>query len=176
MVNFIKNSETVTTSEYQGNPNSVYDSVESGHKTEPFSFVNIFFNDDSAYDEIVVTSDRSDSAFESDNHTFSAIKQPIRGTVIPNSAPVANDDTATVGIYNSVTIDVLANDTDPEGDATTVTSIDSIFGGNAKIQENKIVYTAGSIPGEFSLTYTVQDAYGETDSGTVIVTVTAFPD
>ena len=154
----------------------MYDNVQTVHQTEPFSFVNVFFNDDSTFDEIIVTTDANHSAFESDNHTFSSIQQPIRGKVIPNTAPIANDDTATVGILNSVTIDVLANDTDPDGDETIVTSIDSIFGGSGAIEDNKIVYTAGSIPGEFSLTYTVQDAYGKTDSGTVVITVTAFPD
>ncbi|MEL6989486.1 MAG: Ig-like domain-containing protein, partial [Bacteroidota bacterium] len=171
LVSFIENSDAVNTSEYLGNPNSIYDTLESAHKTQPFSFVNVFFNDDSAFDEIVITSDQNDAAFESDNHTFSAVKQPIRGTVVPNTAPVANDDTATVGIYNSVTIDVLANDTDPEGDATSISSIDSVFGGEAIIEDNKIIYTADSMPGEFSLTYTVQDVYGKTDSGTVIITV-----
>lgn len=176
LVNFINDSGTVSTEEYNGNPNSIYDAVEGGHHLEPFSFVNVFFNDDSVYDEIVITTDQNTSAFESDNHTFSNIKQEIRGTVVQNTAPIANDDTATVTILNSVIIDVLANDTDPEGDATTIASIDNIFGGNAVIEDNKIVYTADSIPGEFSLTYTVQDAYGKTDSGTVVITVIGFPD
>ncbi|MEO1671323.1 MAG: Ig-like domain-containing protein [Cyanobacteria bacterium J06631_2] len=176
LVDFINNSGTVNTSDYQGNPNPIYDTLNNAHKTQPFSFVNVFFNDESAFDEIVITSDKNDSAFESDNHTFSEIKQTIRGEVIPNTAPVANDDTATVSIYNSVTIDVLANDTDPEGDATTITSVDSISGGDAVIEDNKIIYTAGSMPDEFFLTYTVQDAYGKTDSGTVTITVTAFSD
>ena len=172
LVEFVNTSDITDAANYLGNPNSAYDAVETAHKTEPFSFVNIFFEDNSAYDEIIVTSDADDSAFESDNHTFSAIKQTIRGRVLNNGAPTANDDTATVGVYNSVTIDVLANDTDPEGDATLITSIDTVFGGNAVIEDNKIVYTAGSIPGEFGLTYTVQDAYGKTDTGTAIITVT----
>ena len=176
LVNFIDNSGVVNTSDYLGNPNSVYDTVENSQKTQPFSFVNIFFNNNSTYDEIIVTSDHSGAAFESDNHTFSAIEQTIRGEVIPNNAPVANDDTAATVIYNSVVIDALGNDTDPDGDAIIIKSIDSIFGGNAVIEDNKIVYTAGSIPGEFSLTYTVQDAYGKTDSGTVTITVSAFSD
>ena len=176
LVEFIDSSDVTNGAEYMGNPNSQFDVVENNHKTQPFSFVNIFFEDDSAYDEITITSDSNNAAFESDNHTFSAIKQPIRGNVLDNGAPVANDDTATVAIRNSVTIDVLANDTDPEGDATIIASIDNVFGGNAVIENNKIVYTAGLMPGEFSLTYTVQDAYGKVDSGTAVITVIAFPD
>lgn len=175
LVNFIDNSGVVNTSAYKGNP--AYNGDKTGHLREPFSFVNVFFNDSSAYDEIVVaTITEGGSAFESDNHTFSAVQQTIRGEVIPNTAPVANDDRAITSIFGSVTIDVLANDTDPDGDDITLTSIDSKFGGDAKIEDNKIVYTAGSTPGEFSLTYTIQDEYGKTDSGTVIITVFAAAD
>lgn len=94
----------------------------------------------------------------------------------PNAAPIATDDTAITSIINSVNIDVLANDTDPDGDNKSITSIDNILGGSAIIQDNKIVYTAGSLPGEFSLTYTVEDQHGNSDIGTVIITVIAFAD
>lgn len=93
-----------------------------------------------------------------------------------NLSPIANDDTASTTILNSVTIDVLANDTDPDGDNKTISQIHTVVGGSAVIENNKIVYTAGSIPGEFSLTYTVEDEYGATDVGTVYITVTASPD
>ncbi|MEL6909472.1 MAG: Ig-like domain-containing protein [Cyanobacteria bacterium J06598_4] len=129
-----------------------------------------------SYEELylveLATRDRSSEVFDLQDVIIIVDHNPE----LPNSSPVANDDTATVGIYNSVTIDVLANDTDPEGDATSIFSIDSVFGGEAIVEDNKIVYTADSMPGEFSLTYTVQDVYGKTDSGTVIITVTAFPD
>ncbi len=176
LVNFIDSSGVVSTQDYLGNPNPAYASLENEHKTEPFSFVNVFFNNDLVYDEIVITSEKDNSAFESDNHTFSAVPQVIRGEVISNNAPVANDDTARTTILGSVTIDVLANDTDSDGDAKTISSIDSIFGGNAVIKDNKIIYTAGSMMGQFSLTYTVQDDYGKSDSGVVVIDVTAYPD
>lgn len=94
----------------------------------------------------------------------------------PNASPIATDDTAITSIFSSVTIDVLANDTDPDGDDKSITSIDSILGGSAVIEDNKIVYTAGSLPGEFSLTYTVEDEHGNSDIGTVIITIFAFND
>jgi hypothetical protein len=175
LVNFIDSSGIVETSAYMGNP--VYSGDDTGHLNEPFSFVNVFFNDDSAYDEIVVaTMTEGGSAFESDNHTFSAVQQDVRGEVIPNAAPIANDDTATVSIFGSLTIDVLANDTDADGDTITITSIDSVSGGTAEIQDNKIDYSAGSVIGEYILDYTIQDEYGKTDSATVIISVTAMPD
>ncbi len=94
----------------------------------------------------------------------------------PNAAPIAQNDTATTSILNTITIDVLANDIEPDGDVKSIASIDSIFGGNAVVEDNKIIYTAGSMIGEFSLTYTLQDDYGKSDSGTEVINVTGYPD
>lgn len=97
-----------------------------------------------------------------------------------NNAPTANDDTATTTIFGSVTIDVLANDTDVDGDSkiisevTPVTSGDNV--GSMSIENNRLVYTAGSVPGEYTFTYTVEDEHGDSDVGNVIITVTAAPD
>lgn len=82
LVYFINNSGVVNTSSYKGNP--AYSGNDIGHLNEPFSFVNVFFNDSNAYDEIIVTTMAVDSAaFESDNHTFSAISQTPRGQALP---------------------------------------------------------------------------------------------
>ena len=176
LVDFINNSGTVDTAAYKGNP--AYSGNQTGHLNEPFAFVNVFFGSESAYDEIVVASlTEGGAAFESDNHTFSAISQPIRGEIVQNNAPVANDDTATTSIFSSITVDVLANDTDPDNDVLSLVSLeDSFSGGQAVIEDNKIVYTAGSVPGGFSVTYTVKDEYGKTSTGTLNLNVTGAPD
>lgn len=94
-----------------------------------------------------------------------------------NNPPVANDDSATTSILNTITIDVLANDEDEDGHELTLTGVNAAFsGGQAVIENNKIVYTAGPVPGGFSLTYTVQDEKGESSEGTVNITVVATPD
>ncbi|MCC0176184.1 cadherin-like domain-containing protein [Waterburya agarophytonicola K14] len=176
LVNFINDSGTVNSEVYHGNP--AYNGQDTGHLNEPFAFVNVFFGEDTAYDEIVfATLTEGGSAFESDNHTFSAIEQKIRGEIIPNNAPVANSDSVTTSILSSINIDVLANDTDADGDELTLIDVSAAFsGGQAVIEDNKIVYTAGSVPGGFSLTYTVQDGKSATSQGTVDITVIASPD
>ncbi|WP_019508449.1 hypothetical protein [Pleurocapsa sp. PCC 7319] len=89
LVDFIQSSGVEDTQAYYGNP--AY-SGGGGHENEPFSFVNVFFND-LEYDEIVVaTLTEGGAAFESDNHTFSAIKQDIRGNVILGVTPDADYD------------------------------------------------------------------------------------
>jgi len=178
LVDFINDSGTVDTQAYQGNP--AYNGEQTGHLNEPFAFVNVFFDNDFVYDEVVVaTLSEGGAAFESDNHTFSAISQDIRGKVIPNIAPTANNDSATTSIFGKITIDVLANDDDEDGDNNklTLTNINADFsGGSAKIEDNKVIYTAGSVPGEFSMSYTVEDEKGKSSEGTVKITVTASPD
>jgi hypothetical protein len=81
LVSFINSSGVNDPQAYYGNPNGGYG--ETGHLEEPFSYVNVFF-DDQAYDEIVIeTLTNNGAKFESDNHTFSANNQLIRGLPIP---------------------------------------------------------------------------------------------
>ena len=98
-----------------------------------------------------------------------------------NNAPTANDDSATTSIFNSVTIDVLANDTDADGDNKIISEVMAVSTGDnvgsMSINENnQLVYTAGSVPGEYIFTYTVEDEHGDIDVGNVVITVTAAPD
>ena len=90
-----------------------------------------------------------------------------------NHAPVANPDTATTTAGSTVVIAVLANDTDADGDALTVsgtpTSPDGLIAVNA---DGTISFTpnAGFV-GETTIGYVVSDGNGGTASGTVTVTV-----
>lgn len=176
LVDFIEASAATNTADYYGNPNPSYLDFDGGHKNEPYAFVNVFFQNE-PYDEIVVaTLTEGGAAFESDNHTFAAKKQEIRGTIVLNSAPTANGDTATTIIGQPVTIDVLDNDTDPEGDNLTITGVSNVIGGTAKVEDNKIIYTANLIPGTYSLNYTIEDDKNKTSLGTVTVNVMGYPD
>lgn len=47
---FINDSGVVDTSNYLGNPNPIYDTVDGVHKNEPFSYVNVFFGDSSGWE------------------------------------------------------------------------------------------------------------------------------
>ena len=91
------------------------------------------------------------------------------------SAPVANADTAAVDEGRSVTIDVLANDTDADGDiaASTLRVATPPAVGTATVSAGKLVYdaTAVSGPATASLTYQVCDATGLCGSADVTVTV-----
>lgn len=91
-----------------------------------------------------------------------------------NAAPVANDDTATVIEGNSVAIAVRGNDTDPESDSLSVSSITQGANGSVVIDAvtGNPIYTPNSgFTGTDSFTYTVNDGQGNSDTATVTVTV-----
>jgi hypothetical protein len=96
---------------------------------------------------------------------------PPTGTPV-NHPPVAVDDSATTLAGALVTVDVLANDTDADGDTLSVTAVTSPAHGAAAVNNGKVAYTpAGSYVGSDTFDYTVSDGNGGTDTGTVNVTV-----
>jgi gliding motility-associated-like protein len=100
-------------------------------------------------------------------------------TVNPiNDAPIANDDVATVDEDNSVTVSVLDNDSDVDGDGLTVVSTTDPSNGSVVINEDgTITYTPDpDFNGEDSFTYTVSDGNGGTATATVTITVNPVDD
>jgi len=89
----------------------------------------------------------------------------------PNSPPVAVDDTLTVDGDKPTTLDVAANDTDPDNDAITVTAVSEPGHGTVALVDGKIVYTPeDGYAGTVTFTYTISDGRGGTDTGTVTLT------
>ncbi|MBK5932236.1 Ig-like domain-containing protein, partial [Halochromatium salexigens] len=90
-----------------------------------------------------------------------------------NAPPVATDDSGTTDINTPVTLSVLANDSDPDGDTLGLASVSAPANGSAVINnDGTITYTpATDFTGEDSFSYTVTDDDGATDSATVTVTV-----
>ena len=91
----------------------------------------------------------------------------------PNSPPVAGDDTAATAPNTPVTISVLANDSDVDGDALTVSNVANVTNGTATINVNNTVTLTPStgFTGSATFDYTVSDGNGGTDTGTVTVEV-----
>ncbi|AUV86140.1 tandem-95 repeat protein [Vibrio campbellii] len=112
----------------------------------------------------------SDGALE-DSAEVSVTVNPI------NDAPVANDDSAVTDEDTPVTIDVLPNDTDIEGDTLTIVNASvPADQGTVEIVDGKLVFTpADNFNGEASISYTVSDGALE-DSAEVSVTVNPVND
>jgi hypothetical protein len=98
--------------------------------------------------------------------------------VIENSAPVANDDTITVGEDSGLTtVEVVANDTDADNDALTLIEVTYSGTGTVAINNNKVDFTpALNFNGTETVTYTVSDGTLSDATGTLVITVTAEND
>lgn len=92
-----------------------------------------------------------------------------------NRPPVANNDAATVSRYGSILIDVLANDTDPDGDSLTVTNLTPTPGsqGSIALDDGLILYSPSpsSSTSTDTFTYTISDGKGGTATATVTITI-----
>jgi hypothetical protein len=107
-----------------------------------------------------------------------------------NDAPLAGHDRATLDAEGTATIDVLANDTDVDGDALAITQIAGtavvdaegdplpvdVDGGTVVLNaDGTLTFTPNvDFTGRTAFEYTVEDAEGETATATVVVTSEAF--
>ena len=109
-----------------------------------------------------------------------------RSLTVTNRAPVANDDTVTTTRDHPVSVEVTANDGDPDGPdgyRTLVLPSRPPSSGTAEVQpDNRILYTPGSgFIGEDRFSYSLCDdvlntnGTADCDSATVTVTVTDTP-
>ena len=110
--------------------------------------------------------------------------QSIEVSSIADS-PVAVDDSQLTVEDSTITIDVLANDTDADGDDLVLVSLETPSqGGSAEIIDGLIQYTpTANFNGVETITYTVADADGSdpanpglTDTGVVTITVSPVTD
>ncbi|MDX1735759.1 MAG: Ig-like domain-containing protein, partial [Halioglobus sp.] len=114
------------------------------------------------------------------------VSDPVPGNnsdsvaTVPNNPPMALDDLAGADPDVPTNIDVLANDSDADGDALTITAVSVPGNGTATIDtmgtpnpaDDEITYTANTgFAGTDTFTYTVQDPSGDSDTATVSVTV-----
>ena len=95
-----------------------------------------------------------------------------------NHAPVAVDDTTTADEDTLLTIDLLDNDTDQDGDPISIVSI--TYNGTGSVVDNNdgtVKYTPSTdFNGQDSFSYTINDSEGSSDSATVTVNVNPIPD
>jgi Ca2+-binding RTX toxin-like protein len=94
-----------------------------------------------------------------------------------NRDPIAVDDMAEVVEDGSVTIPVLANDSDPDGDPLTITSASATNGDVVINPDGTLTYTPNpDYNGPDEITYVIEDGNGGSDTGTVVVDVTPVND
>lgn len=91
-----------------------------------------------------------------------------------NQPPVAVSDDMLVGTCRGKTVNVLANDTDPEGNlplALVSISYSGGMGTATMVGTDSIRFQAFSDPGPTSVFYTVRDSLGATSTGTLDIVI-----
>ncbi len=114
----------------------------------------------------------SDADGETDTALVSVTVNPV------NDVPVAVDDVASLDEDSSTVIDVLANDSDIDGDVLSVAAVTQPAHGVAVVNaDGTVTYTpVANYNGADSFTYTVTDPDGATDTALVSVTVNPLND
>ncbi len=107
------------------------------------------------------------------------------GNQTPNQPPVATGDISTTPAGTPDTINVLPNDSDPDGDPITITSVGTPTNGTTRIDDggtpndptdDRVIYTPNpGFVGTDTFPYTISDGRGGTSTAFVTVTVTNTP-
>lgn len=104
--------------------------------------------------------------------------QIIINVAAVNDAPVIRNDTGSTEQDQAVSLAVLANDSDIDGDVLTIVSVSAPAQGSVTFTANAIVYTPNDgYVGQDSFSYTAVDAAGSSAAATVTISVTekTFP-
>ncbi|MFW6169280.1 MAG: Ig-like domain-containing protein, partial [Planctomycetota bacterium] len=136
------------------------------------------FNDDGSF---IYTP--ADETVDGDSFTYNLsdgeLDDTATVTLVFNDPPVANDDEVVVQNDLSATIDVLGNDSDPDGQlsATGISIESDVSDGTIEMVDGQIKYTPDSdFVGSDSFTYRVTDEHGTPSNvATVNIEVIADP-
>ncbi|KUF08868.1 hypothetical protein AVJ23_20485 [Pseudoponticoccus marisrubri] len=124
--------------------------------SEPVSSITIAYANGAAGQQGVTISDVNFTTVDTDG----------------NLPPVANDDMASTPEDTAVIIDVLENDSDPEGGELTVTGATTDTGSVTVNADNTLTYTPpADYNGPAMISYTIEDPEGNSATGEVAVTV-----
>jgi subtilisin-like proprotein convertase family protein len=117
-----------------------------------------------------------------DSFTYKASDGSIQSntatvTITINTAPVAANDSAFTNKGVPVTIPVLTNDTDVNGDALSVTALTQPASGSVVLNANgTVTYTPlSSFVGTVSFTYKASDGLSQSNTATVTIKVNGAP-
>jgi hypothetical protein len=161
--------------------NHLYASTEWGNTTIPWSATETGSTTVSGPgDTVIATStlvapngDTTWTIEDSSDRVDTWMVGNVAWALLLNSPPTANDDAATTNEDTAVTIDVAADDTDPDGDALTVSLGLAPEHGTAAVNpDGTVTYTPDpDWNGVDAFEYLIQDPSGESDVGLVTVTV-----
>jgi hypothetical protein len=132
---------------------------------------NYYFTVNGNYDEAQITfASKAGSGFE----TVEITGPTLTCGPATNNPPVANDDTVSGSYNDSTTINVLGNDSDPDGDnLSNPTIVEGPSSGSVVVNaDGTITYTPNSdFFGTDTFSYEISDGKGGTDQADVTITI-----
>ncbi len=116
----------------------------------------------------------TDPSGASDTANVIVIVSAIEPVIPVNTAPQAANDAVSTAQDTAVVVDVLANDSDADGDALTISISEAPASGTVAVQNESVLYTpASGFTGTDEFEYTVTDPSGATDTATVSISVSS---
>ena len=95
----------------------------------------------------------------------------------PAPAPTAVNDAASTDEDAAIVVDTLGNDLDPAGGGLTIISVGSHLLGSGSTDGSTITFTPTADRfGAAAISYSIRDSAGNTDSGSIAITITAVDD
>jgi hypothetical protein len=153
-----------------GNPLTITSVTQGAHGTVTISGTSVIYTPAAGF----VGTD-SFAYTITDGQGGSAIGTVTVNVLAPNQPPVASSDTVSIPAGTSITIAVLTNDTDPNGNPLTIAAVTQGAYGTVTFTSTSVTYKpAATFVGIDTFTYTITDGYGA--SATATVTVTVLPD
>uniref|UniRef100_UPI0018906864 Ig-like domain-containing protein n=1 Tax=Aliidiomarina indica TaxID=2749147 RepID=UPI0018906864 len=113
---------------------------------------------------------------DADGEANGAILDPggVGVVMSANNPPVARDNHVEIFWNTSIEVDVLENDSDPDGDDIFVTSATAMMGTASVINQRRVRFTPPlDFAGNTTIAYSISDGNGGVDSATIFVAVTA---
>lgn len=104
--------------------------------------------------------------------TTSTSSTTTTSTTIPNRPPIAATDVVTTLVNTAISVDVLANDLDPDGDLLVARLVGQPTDGTVTVIDGIVTYTPSpDFVGQVTVTYVVVDEAGASATGTLTITV-----
>ena len=159
----------VNDSDADGDTLTIVSATQGGNGSVVYLAGNITYTPNAGF---VGTDSFTYTISDGEETAMATVTVDVTGTPIENTAPVAVNDTGSVDNASSITINVLENDSDADGDALTVSNVGQGNNGSVVYTASSVTYTPNAdFVGSDSFVYTITDGT-DTATATVSITVT----
>jgi large repetitive protein len=171
----VKRNQAIVIDVLANDTDADQDTLTLGVVSSNFGVVSITADNQIAYQSANNFVGQDTVAYSLSDGNGGTASSTVDVTVYVNDAPIALDDTTSTDDRTAIVIDVLANDTDADGDSLVLINA-TVDNGEVVINENNtLTYTPISgFDGTAVITYIVDDGQGDQATAQVSVVVKAY--